>query len=63
MVAMHAGETVWMVKSRLEKHTVRTFSRVWWMWVFSCFVEGTGSFVRFGECVEEEKAKREGMKH
>ena len=63
MVAMHAGETVWMVKSRLEKHTVRTFSRVWWMWVLSCFVEGTGSFIRFGECVEEEKAKREGMKH
>ena len=63
MVVVHAGETVWMVKSRLEKHTVRVFSRVWWMWVLSCYMEGVGSFVRFDECVREEKARREGMKH
>ena len=63
MVPLHGGEAIWMVKSRLEKHTVRMFSRVWWMWVSSCFVEGIGSFVRFDECVREEKARREGMKH
>ena len=63
LVLVHGGETVWMVKSRLEKHTVRVFSRVWWMWVLSCAVEGIGSFVRFDECVRKEKAKKEGMKH
>ena len=52
-----------MAKSRLEKHTVRIFSGVWWMWVLSCFAEGYGAFVRFDECVREEKAKKEGMKH
>ena len=60
---LHGTEAAWMVKSRLEKHTVRMFSRVWWMWVLSCFAEGYGSFVRFDECVSEEKAKKEGMKH
>ena len=63
MVVVHSGEAVWMAKSRLEKHTVRMFSKVWWMWVLSCFVEGIGSFVRFDGCVREEKVKKEGMKH
>ena len=63
LIVVHAGEAVWMAKSRLEKHTVRMFSRVWWMWMLSCYVEGFGSFVRFDECVQEEKARKEGMKH
>ena len=63
VVVVHGGETAWMVKRRLGKHTVRMFSRVWWMWVLSCSVEGIGSFVRFDECVREEIAKREGVKH
>ncbi len=63
MTVLHMGEVVWMAKSRLEKHTVRMFSRVWWMWALSCYVEGIGSFIRFDECVREEKARKEGMKH
>ena len=63
MIVLHAGETVWMATRRLERHTVRMFSRVWWLWVLSCFVEGVGSSVRFDECVREEKARKEGMKH
>ena len=63
MVVVHSMEAAWMAKSRLEKHTVRMFSKVWWMWALSCFVEGIGSFVRFDECVREEKVKKEGMKH
>lgn len=63
MVVLHGGETVWMAKSRLEKHSVRMFSKVWWMWMLSCFVEGYGSGFRFDECVREEMARREGMKH
>ncbi|KAL9067580.1 MAG: hypothetical protein Q9161_006769 [Pseudevernia consocians] len=63
MIVFHGGEAVWMAKGRLEKHTVRMFSRVWWMWVLSCYVEGIGSYVRFDECVREEQARKEGMKH
>ena len=63
MIALHGYETVRLVKTKLEKHTVRMFSKVWWMWVLSCFVEGFGSFIRFNECVREEQAKKEAMKH
>lgn len=63
MIIVHGAESMWMVKSRLEKHTVRMFGRVWWMWVLSCWVEGFGSYIRFDECVREESARREGMKH
>ena len=63
VVVLHAGETVWMARVKLEKHTVRVFSRVWWLWILSCLVDGSASLARFGECVREERAKKEGMKH
>ena len=63
MIITHGAEAMWMMKSRLEKHTVRMFSRVWWMWVLTCCVEGYGSFITFDEFVREETARREGMKH
>ena len=63
MVAGHLAEAVHMERSRLRKHTVRMFSRTWWMWVVSTFVEGVGSFVRFDEIVKEEEEKRAKAKH
>lgn len=63
MVMLHAGEAVHMARSRLEKHTVRCGSRVWWTWVGSAFLEGVGSFVRFDEVVREEGEKKAKIKH
>ena len=63
MFAGHVAEAVHMERSRLRKHTVRMFSRTWWMWVVSNFVEGWGAFVRFDEVVREEEEKREKAKH
>lgn len=63
MFGIHGGETAWMIKSRLGKHTVPTFSRLWWTWVLSCFFEGTGTFVRFDRIVEEETRRKEKLKH
>ena len=63
MLALHVVEAVHMERSRLKKHTVRMFSRTWWMWVISTFVEGVGAFVRFDEVVREEEEKREKAKH
>lgn len=55
MVVLHAGEAGYMVLSRLERHSVRWGSGVWWMWVGSAFLEGWGSFVRFDEGVRKYK--------
>jgi hypothetical protein len=46
MIAIHLGE-VYIMLGRLEKHSVPLFSRLWWSWVGSCFIEGVGSFQRY----------------
>lgn len=63
MVMLHAAEMVYMERSRLKRHTVRAFGRVWWLWVCSTFVEGYGAFLRFDEIVKEEEEKKAKAKH
>ena len=63
MVVIHTAEAVQMQRSRLEKHTVRLFSSVWWKWMFSAFTEGYTSFRRFDEVIGEEEAKKAAAKH
>lgn len=63
MFGVHGAEALWMIKSRLRKHTVPTFSKLWCAWVLSCFFEGAGSFVRFDKIVEEETRRKEKLKH
>jgi hypothetical protein len=46
MIALHLGES-YVMRGRLEKHSVALFSRVWWLWVISSFIEGAGSFQRY----------------
>ena len=63
MAAIHLAEVVYMERSRLRKHTVRTLSRVWWMWLLSDFVEGWPATIRFNSTVKEEEEKRAKQKH
>lgn len=45
MIAIHAVEAVLMIR-KLQRHSVPLFSKLWWAWTASCFVEGIGSFRR-----------------
>ena len=63
MDILHGSEATYMATSRLRKHTVPTFSRLWWTWVASTFIEGVGAFTRFDELVTEETKKKEKVKH
>lgn len=63
MVVLHSGEAIYMERSRLEKHTVPKFSKLWWKWLLSTFVEGVGAFVRFDRIVEIEEVKKANAKH
>ena len=63
MVLIHLGECIYMVRGRLQKHTVPTFSKLWWKWALNSLVEGYGSIVRFDEIVKEEELKRKYAKH
>lgn len=63
MVAIHAGEVVWLERSRLRRSSVRMGGRVWWAWVCSIFVEGFPATVRFDRLVREEEVKKARQKH
>ena len=63
MIVIHSGEAAYMVQSRLDKHTVPRFSKLWWKWVLSTFVEGFGAFVRFDQIVKGEDERRAKVKH
>ena len=63
ILLLHPGETVYMHLRRLRKHTVPTFSGLWWKWILSTLVEGYGAFVRFDRIVAEEERKKATAKH
>ncbi len=63
MALLHSAEAVYMERSRLQRHTVKMFGRVWWMWILSTFVEGVGAFLRFDEVVKEEEQRKAKAKH
>lgn len=63
MLAIHLSEALWMERTRLEKFNVPRFSKLWWQWLLSNFIEGVGAFKRFDRIVEEEVTKKELRKH
>jgi hypothetical protein len=46
MLVIHITEASIMTNT-LKKHSVPLFSRLWWMWTVSSFVEGFDSFRRY----------------
>lgn len=63
MILLHGWEATQMARSRLSKHNVPIGSRLWLTWVFSTFIEGYGSFVRFDALVEEERLTKAKSAH
>ncbi|KAI0131432.1 hypothetical protein F4814DRAFT_405998 [Daldinia grandis] len=62
-VVLHLFEAWWMARSRLGKHGVETFSRLWLLWIGDVLMEGYPAMVRFDGLVEAERKKRESGKH
>lgn len=56
MLAIHVFEA-FLMSRKLQKHSVPLFSNVWWAWVASCFVEGYGSFRRYGFNIQHHNKK------
>lgn len=51
----HAGEVVLFDQLRMQRHGVRRWSRVWWMWEISCAVEGIRAWKRIDRVVKHKK--------
>lgn len=47
MIVIHVVEASLMIR-KLQRHSVPLFSGLWWAWCASCFIEGVGSFRRYG---------------
>ncbi|KAL8825607.1 MAG: hypothetical protein Q9191_004312 [Dirinaria sp. TL-2023a] len=63
VLAIHLMECLFIMKPRLQKHTVRMFNSVWWLWSFSSCFEGVGATLRFDRLVKEEEEKKAKQKH
>lgn len=63
VVGIHTVEAGWLHRTRLSRHSVGTFSGVWWAWVVSAYCEGYGAKVRFDELVKEEEVKKQKQAH
>lgn len=60
---VHPAEMWYMYTSGLRRHTVPTFSVLWWKWIVSVMFEGYGAMARFNRVVAEEERKRASAKH
>ena len=62
VVGIHVFESAALAVLRLRPLGVPFGSKLWFTWVGSCFIEGFGAFVRIGEIVKRERAKKGGKK-
>ena len=46
VLGIHIVEVVFMT-FKLEKHSMPLFSKAWWAWIASTFIEGVGAFQRY----------------
>lgn len=57
LAAVHALEALAFARLRLLSHGVPRFSKLWWQWTLSVFVEGFPVWARFGKLVAEKQLK------
>lgn len=53
IIVIHLAECVHLQRTRLRKHQVETFSKIWWLWIMTGSLEGFGVLKRFDKEVEE----------
>lgn len=62
VTVMHTLETTIMVRTRLRRHGVVMFTKLWWKWTISTAIEGFGAFQRIDGMVKRETERRKMQK-
>ncbi|KAL6855280.1 hypothetical protein ACO1O0_006419 [Amphichorda felina] len=57
-VLIHTAEAVIFERVRLRRYSVPRGSRVWWLWLASCWVEGVTSFKRIDRLAKRGQASK-----
>ena len=63
MAAQHLSEAIWFARTRLHKYNVERFTRLWWVWMISIFIEGVGAMIRVDDMAEDRRSAKEKQKH
>ncbi|SZF03620.1 unnamed protein product [Blumeria hordei] len=63
VIAIHLAEAYYLDRSRLRRHGIHRGTKVWYLWILSCFVEGIGCFQRFDAEVRRKKDLAAKAKH
>jgi hypothetical protein len=54
MIGIHLVEAFLMTR-KLQRHSVPLFSKLWWAWCVSSFIEGVGSFRRYDFSIQSSR--------
>jgi len=60
VLGIHLFEMALLERTRLRKYGVERGTRVWWLWMGSCFFEGYPAFKRFDGLVRKKREVKEG---
>jgi hypothetical protein len=63
VVSIHSAEAILFDRTRLAPYGVPRGSRLWWMWVCTCWVEGFTCWKRIDRLIASKKARKEEKKH
>ncbi|KAJ2894006.1 hypothetical protein MKZ38_008029 [Zalerion maritima] len=63
VLLIHIVEAWWFDRSRCVPFGVKRGSLAWWLWEWTCFMEGFTCFKRFDGLVEVQKMKRKEKGH
>ncbi|VUC35187.1 unnamed protein product [Clonostachys rosea] len=63
VVGIHTAEAFFFDKTRMVKNGVPRFSRVWWLWVGNCWMEGYTAWKRVDALISAKKEQKRLKKH
>lgn len=63
VLAIHTVEAVVFDRTRMRRHRVPRWSKLWWQWEINCWMEGATSWQRIDALIASKRAEKEGKKH
>ncbi|CAG9938900.1 unnamed protein product [Clonostachys rosea f. rosea IK726] len=63
VVGIHTAEAFFFDRTRMVNNGVQRFSRVWWLWVGNCWMEGYTAWKRVDALIAAKKEEKRLKKH
>jgi hypothetical protein len=63
VLGIHVTEIVLLDRWKMQRHGVPRWSRIWWQWELTCFMDGICTWWRIAALLERKKEEKESKKH